>query len=120
MEQCFTIRADVTQEADVASAVAEAVAKYGRIDYAANFAGIVGPPDTIVNLDLAKWKKTLDVNTTGVMLCTKYEMIQMMKQDSITVYVQRRQRTVTPEDPTRNPNSSTSLSLDIVQTLQAD
>ncbi|OCT45296.1 3-oxoacyl-[acyl-carrier-protein] reductase FabG [Cladophialophora carrionii] len=83
--ECLAIRADVTQEAEVASAVAQAVAKFGRIDYAANFAGIVGPPDSIVNLDVAKWKKTLDVNATGVMLCTKYEMIQMMKQDSLAV-----------------------------------
>lgn len=68
-------------------AVSEAVEKFGRIDYAANFAGIVGPPDTIINLDVEKWKKTLDVNATGVMLCTKHEMIQMIKQDSLEVCV---------------------------------
>jgi NAD(P)-dependent dehydrogenase (short-subunit alcohol dehydrogenase family) len=32
---CATIRADVSKEADVESAIAEAVAEFGRIDYAA-------------------------------------------------------------------------------------
>lgn len=77
----------MTKEADVIRAVSEAVDRYGRIDYAANFAGIVGPPDTIIHLDVEKWKKTLEVNATGVMLCTKHEMIQMMKQDSLEVCV---------------------------------
>lgn len=84
--QCMTIRADVTKEEDVVRAVTEAVNAFGRIDYAANFAGIVGPPDTIVNLDVENWK-TLDVNATGVMLCTKHEILQMMKQDSLEVCV---------------------------------
>lgn len=76
----------MTKEADVIQAVQKAVEKFGRIDYAANFAGIVGPPDTIINLDVEKWRKTLEVNSTGVMLCTKHELIQMMKQDSLEVY----------------------------------
>ena len=67
-------------------AVEEAVRKFGRIDYAAHFAGVVGPPDTIVNLDIEKWKRCLDVNATGVMLCTKHVLIQMMKQDPIELY----------------------------------
>lgn len=33
--QCMAIRADVTKEADVERAVAEAVNEFGRIDYAA-------------------------------------------------------------------------------------
>lgn len=83
-QQCLTIHADVTKEADVESAVQEAVTKFGRIDYAANFAGVVGPGDLITEMDLEKWKKTLDVNSTGVLLATKYEMRQMLKQDSIS------------------------------------
>ncbi len=67
-------------------AVAKAVERFGRIDYAANFAGIVGPSDSIINLDVEKWRKTLEVNSTGVMLCNKHELIQMMKQDSTEVY----------------------------------
>jgi len=33
--QCLAIRADVTKESEVETAVAQAVAEFGRIDYAA-------------------------------------------------------------------------------------
>lgn len=64
-------------------AVQQAVEKFGRIDYAANFAGIIGPGDTVSDINVAEWQRTLDVNSTGVLLATKYEMRQMLKQDSI-------------------------------------
>lgn len=60
-----------------------AVQKFGRIDYAANFAGILGPSDPISEISLDAWQKTQDVNSTGVLLATKYEMRQMITQSSI-------------------------------------
>ena len=81
--QCLTINANVTNEEDIERAVQEAVAKFGRIDYAANFAGVMGPTDPISELKLSDWQKTQDVNSTGVFLATKHEMRQMIKQDSI-------------------------------------
>ncbi|CAO2647661.1 Nn.00g085830.m01.CDS01 [Neocucurbitaria sp. VM-36] len=81
--ECLTIRADVTKEADIERAVQQAVEKFGRIDYAANFAGIVGPSDPISETSLSDWQKTQDVNSTGILLATKHEMRQMIKQASI-------------------------------------
>ncbi|KAF1850172.1 NAD(P)-binding protein [Cucurbitaria berberidis CBS 394.84] len=81
--ECLRIRADVTKEADVEQAVQQAVEKFGRIDYAANFAGILGPRDPISEISLPEWQKTQDVNSTGMLVATKYEMRQMMKQASI-------------------------------------
>lgn len=81
--ECITIRANVTKESEVESAVQQAVSKFGRIDYAANFAGVVGPGEHISEIKLEDWQKTQDVNSTGVLLATKHEMRQMMKQDSI-------------------------------------
>jgi NAD(P)-dependent dehydrogenase (short-subunit alcohol dehydrogenase family) len=81
--QCLTINANVTKEEDIERAVQEAVAKFGRIDYAANFAGVAGVMDPISEMKLSDWQKTQDVNSTGVLLATKHEMRQMMKQDSI-------------------------------------
>jgi NAD(P)-dependent dehydrogenase (short-subunit alcohol dehydrogenase family) len=81
--QCLTINANVTKEEDIERAVQEAVAKFGRIDYAANFAGVAGFMEPISELKLSHWQKTQDVNSTGVFLATKHEMRQMMKQDSI-------------------------------------
>ena len=73
----------MTKEEDIERAVQEAVAKFGRIDYAANFAGVAGFMEPISELKLSDWQKTQDVNSTGVFLATKHEMRQMMKQDSI-------------------------------------
>jgi len=82
---CITIRADVTKEVEVEGAVAEAVKKFGRIDYAANFAGIAGRSFQIADGSLADFQKVQDVNATGIFLSTKHELRQMMKQTSIEV-----------------------------------
>ncbi|CAK3768092.1 3-oxoacyl-[acyl-carrier- ] reductase 1 [Lecanosticta acicola] len=81
----ITIRADVTQEDQVERAVEEAVKEFGRIDYAANFAGIIGPLAPSWDISLEQWKKVIDVNLVGVWLCTRLELKQMMKQSSIDV-----------------------------------
>ncbi|KIY01975.1 uncharacterized protein Z520_02113 [Fonsecaea multimorphosa CBS 102226] len=79
------IRADVTKEEDVERAVNEAVKEFGRIDYAANFAGIIGPLTETWDTDTDQWRRVIEVNTVGVWLCNKYELKQMMKQDSVEV-----------------------------------
>jgi len=83
--KCLTIRADVTKEDEVESAVDDAVREFGRIDYAANFAGIVGPLNETVKTDLNEWRKVLEVNTIGVWLSMKHQLRQMLKQGSIAV-----------------------------------
>ncbi|KAK5723448.1 hypothetical protein LTR15_005146 [Elasticomyces elasticus] len=79
------ITADVTDESQVERAVAEAVKEFGRIDYAANFAGISGPLTPVIDTDTALWRKVLEVNTVGVWLSMKHELKQMVTQDSIDV-----------------------------------
>lgn len=79
----MTIYADITKEADIEGAIAKAVVRFGRIDYAANFAGILGPSDPVSEMSLSEWQKTQNVNATGIFLATKYEMRQMIKQESI-------------------------------------
>lgn len=50
-----------------------------------NFAGIIGPLTQTWETDTEQWKRVIEVNTIGVWLCNKYELRQMMKQDSIHV-----------------------------------
>ncbi|KAK3721929.1 hypothetical protein LTR37_002745 [Vermiconidia calcicola] len=83
--KCITIHADVTKEEDVERAVQETVETFGRIDYAANFAGIVGPLDMTWDMDIAQWRKVIEVNTIGLYICNKHELKQMLKQESIEV-----------------------------------
>jgi len=81
--KCLPIRASVSDEKEFQSALAEAVAEFGRIDYAANFAGVGGPHKHISETTVEEWEKVMAVNTTGVFISTKHELLQMMKQDPI-------------------------------------
>ncbi|KAK4504010.1 hypothetical protein PRZ48_004925 [Zasmidium cellare] len=87
--KCITIHADVTNEDDVARAIATTVQEFGRIDYAANFAGIVGPLSNCWETETSDWKKVIDVNLIGVWLCTKLEMKQMLAQDSLSAGIEQ-------------------------------
>jgi NAD(P)-dependent dehydrogenase (short-subunit alcohol dehydrogenase family) len=79
------VKCDVTSEKDVENMVAQAVSRYGALDFAFNNAGI-GPDGkrvplvNTVDFPLEIWKRTIDINLTGVFLCIKHEMKQMIKQ----------------------------------------
>lgn len=62
---------DVTDEQDVARAIAAAVAHFGRLDVLLTCAGI-GDSARIEELDGATFNHTLQVNVTGTYLCAKY------------------------------------------------
>ncbi|NLO27404.1 MAG: glucose 1-dehydrogenase [Actinobacteria bacterium] len=81
------IKCDVSDEAQVEAMVAEVVARFGRVDFAFNNAG-VGPdgvtipfaPLTDVTED--DWDSVVDTNLKGVFLCLKHELRQMREQGS--------------------------------------
>ena len=37
--------------------------------------------------DLKHWRKVIEINTIGLFICNKHELKQMLKQDSIEVFV---------------------------------
>jgi NAD(P)-dependent dehydrogenase (short-subunit alcohol dehydrogenase family) len=83
--QAIAIDGDVTNEADVAGMVARSVAAFGRLDCAFNNAGIsprhVGPVGQRTHeMSRASFDGMLAVNLTGVFLCMKYEIAQMLTQ----------------------------------------
>ena len=79
------VACDVSKEGDVEAMVAKTVELYGSLDFAYNNAG-VGPDgvripiEPIAESSTELWLRHLDVNLTGVYLCLKYEMRQMIKQ----------------------------------------
>jgi NAD(P)-dependent dehydrogenase (short-subunit alcohol dehydrogenase family) len=81
--EVISITANVTVEADMERAVQETVAKFGRIDYAANFAGIAGPMMATWDMDLDQWKGVINVNAVGVFISNKYQLQQMIKQEPL-------------------------------------
>ncbi len=75
----FCIRADMSKSEDVEAMVNAVVAKYGRLDCAYNNAGIEGALATTANYDESDWAPVIAINLTGVWLCMKYEIPQMLK-----------------------------------------
>jgi NAD(P)-dependent dehydrogenase (short-subunit alcohol dehydrogenase family) len=70
---------DVRDEAAVAGVIGRAVAEGGRIDGVLTAAGIAsGGPVHIV--DLAEWRRVLDVNLTGTFLVLKHAIAAMLTQ----------------------------------------
>jgi NAD(P)-dependent dehydrogenase (short-subunit alcohol dehydrogenase family) len=69
---------DVTNEDEWAS-VAEATMKhFGRIDILVNIAGILDPK-SILDIETAVWKKTMEISTVGIFLGTR-AVAERMKQ----------------------------------------
>ncbi|OAE98952.1 short-chain dehydrogenase [Bradyrhizobium centrolobii] len=65
-------RVDVTDEAEVAALMQVAVARFGRLDILVANAGIPERKSPIHELDLADWRRVIDVDLTGVALCNKF------------------------------------------------
>ena len=74
-------KVDVTNEEQVAAMFAATVAKYGRLDVVVPNAGIL-IAEPIEDADVNKWRKVIDVNLVGNMLCCKYAAREFIKQQS--------------------------------------
>jgi NAD(P)-dependent dehydrogenase (short-subunit alcohol dehydrogenase family) len=70
---------DVTRSVDVQNLVRRAVEEYGRLDYAFNNAGLTGAPALIADSAEEDWNRVVSINLTGVWLCMKYEIPEMLK-----------------------------------------
>jgi NAD(P)-dependent dehydrogenase (short-subunit alcohol dehydrogenase family) len=73
------IRADVSQEDDVAALMHGAVGAFGRVDYAHNNAGIGEAMGPLHEAERASFDRVLAVNVIGVWLCLKYEARYMLE-----------------------------------------
>jgi len=79
-EAVFT-QADVSREEDVARLVRTCVDTYGGLDCAYNNAGIDGSLMTsIVDYKKEVWDRVMGTNLTGMFLCMKYEIPEMIKR----------------------------------------
>ena len=74
------VKADVTNQADVANMYKVAFDTYGRIDIAFNNAGISPPDDdSILTTGIDAWRRVQEVNLTSVYLCCKEVLPYMQK-----------------------------------------
>lgn len=77
--QAMAVVVDVTARPSVEAMVTTVVERYGHIDVLCNIAGIaVGEP--FLEVTDANWQRTLDVNLTGVFLCSQVVARQMVEK----------------------------------------
>ena len=74
------IQTDVSNAAQVRQMVHQTVARFGRIDYAFNNGGSGGNGRRTADMDERDWDKTIDGYLKSVWLCTKYEILAMLKR----------------------------------------
>jgi 3-oxoacyl-[acyl-carrier protein] reductase len=72
---------DITNAEGVAAAVESTLKKHGRIEILVANAGIAGPNTKTWEYPVDAWKQVLDVNLTGVFLCCRAVVPQMMRQN---------------------------------------
>ena len=74
------MRVDVSKWSEVEAMVAKAVETYGRLDCAFNNAGIGGRGGRTHECTEENWNRVIAIDLTGVWLCMKAEITQMLKQ----------------------------------------
>jgi NAD(P)-dependent dehydrogenase (short-subunit alcohol dehydrogenase family) len=75
-------RVDVTEEDEIAAAIALAVQDFGRLDVMYNNAGIVGTVGSLLETSAEQWRKTIDILLNGVFLGIKQAALVMVPQGS--------------------------------------
>ncbi|OOQ90591.1 short chain dehydrogenase/reductase family oxidoreductase [Penicillium brasilianum] len=76
------LQANVADEASVEDSVRKTIECFGSIDIGINCAGISGTPTPTDRMTLVEWQKVIDVNQTGVWLCQRALIRQMLRQES--------------------------------------
>jgi NAD(P)-dependent dehydrogenase (short-subunit alcohol dehydrogenase family) len=80
----FPVRMDVTNEDEVAKAVAQVIQQVGRIDILVNNAGVntMAHRVTIAEFPTAEWERILKVDLTGLFFVSRTVAKQMLSQKS--------------------------------------
>ena len=77
--EALSVRADVSDEGEVARMIDATIDRFGRLDCASNNAALGAGFHPLTELDRARWDRCLGVSLTGVWLCMKYEIPAMLK-----------------------------------------
>jgi NAD(P)-dependent dehydrogenase (short-subunit alcohol dehydrogenase family) len=77
--KALAVPTDVSDPAGVKALFAKIKGTFGRLDVLFNNAGIGAPAVPIEDLPFETWKKVVDINLTGMFLCTQ-EAIKIMKE----------------------------------------
>ncbi|KAI1848452.1 hypothetical protein JX266_005758 [Neoarthrinium moseri] len=78
--QVYAVSGDISDADFVQSFIDGVVAKFGRIDYAANCAGVLGTAQRCTETSIEEFDRLNSINYRGVWLCSRAELGVMVKQ----------------------------------------
>ena len=76
----LAVPTDVADPASVRSLFARVRENFGRLDVLFNNAGVGAPGVNLEELTFEQWKNVVDINLTGVFLCTQQAILMMKEQ----------------------------------------
>jgi NAD(P)-dependent dehydrogenase (short-subunit alcohol dehydrogenase family) len=80
-ERALAVPTDVADPASVQALFDRVKAAFGRLDLLFNNAGVGAPAIPLEDLTYAQWKNVVDINLTGVFLCTQ-QAFRLMKSQT--------------------------------------
>lgn len=78
----YFVPADIADDGDVRALMRSAVAEFGSVDIAFNNAGVEGIQAPTAECSVENWTRTLNVDLTGVFLCMRHEIQEMLRHGS--------------------------------------
>jgi NAD(P)-dependent dehydrogenase (short-subunit alcohol dehydrogenase family) len=78
--RALAVPADVSNEDSVRNLFDKTRQTYGRLDLLFNNAGVSAPPVHLEDLRVEHWRQVIDINLTGVFLCTQAAFRLMKEQ----------------------------------------
>lgn len=80
-DSALVVPADVSDPESVKALFQRTLGQFGRVDVLFNNAGVNLPATPIEDIAIDDWRRVVDVNLTGVFLCTQEAVRTMKKQD---------------------------------------
>ena len=77
------LETDTSSEVSITTAINSTISAFDRIDIAVNNAGIGGGGSHTHETSLSDWQRVIDVNQTGVWLCQRAQIRQMLTQEPL-------------------------------------
>lgn len=79
------VKCDVSEEDDDRKLVDEAINKYGKIDILFNNAGVMLPSMEVERMPIEEWRRTFDINITGMFMVTKFAKPHLLESKGVIV-----------------------------------
>lgn len=80
--EALFVKCDVSDSGNVKQLIDQTLSAFGRLDFAFNNAGIEGDNGFTQDCTEQNWDKTIGINLKGIWLCMKYQLAEMIRQQS--------------------------------------